>query len=145
MNKTKKIKRCNRLLLFTTVAMLASSIQLEATGSRSILWVWLHILAGLLFTGNAIWHIYLHFGWKSWGGKLRKQKSPVTKWLAFGGLLTLLSALAASVHWLSAYTHSPLGGVHGKLGFLFLTLAIGHTLKRIRFFKAQKPRKAVSN
>lgn len=145
MKKTEKIKQCNWLLVLTTVIILASSIQLEATGSRNILCVWLHISAGLIFTTNIIWHIHLHFGWKSWGTKLRKLKSPVTKWLAFGGLLTVVSALAASIHWLSAYTHSPLGGVHGKLGFLFLALAIGHTVKRIRFFKAQKPRKAVSN
>lgn len=49
MTKAKKLKLCDWVLLVATVMMLASSIQLEATGSRAVTWVWLHIIIGCLF------------------------------------------------------------------------------------------------
>lgn len=133
-----KVKLCDRLLLVTATLMLASSIQLEVTGSRIILWVWLHIVIGYCFFANIIWHLYLHFRWKSWIQKLSKQKSPVTRWLAIFALLTIISAIVAFFHWVGPYTHSSLGGLHGKIGFVFLLLAIVHTVKRIKFFHSKK-------
>lgn len=138
MTKAKKLKICDWLLLVSTVVMLASSIQLEATGSRAVIWVWLHIIIGCLFFANIIWHLYLHFGWKSWLQKFRKQKSLITRWLAVFALLTIISAIVASAHWIGSWAHSPLGGVHGKIGFIFIVIAIGHTVKRINFFKSKK-------
>lgn len=140
MIKAKKLKICDWLLLVATVVMLASSIQLEATGSRAVVWVCLHIIVGCLFFANIIWHLYLHFGWKLWLQRLRKQKSPVTRLLAVFGLLTLISAIVASAHWIGSWTHSSLGGVHGKIGFVFVAIAIGHTAKRIKFFKNKRKR-----
>lgn len=139
MTKVKKLRLCDWLLVLTTVLILASSIQLEATGSRGLLWVWIHVIIGCLFFANIVWHLYLHFGWKSWVQRLRKQKSPVTRWLAVFALLTLISALVALFHWIGTYTHSPIGGIHGKIGFVFIALVIGHTVKRIKFFKRRKP------
>lgn len=72
MTKAKKLKICDWLLVVATVVMLTSSIQLEATVSRAVIWVWLHIIIGCLFFASIIWHLYLHFGWKSWFQKLRK-------------------------------------------------------------------------
>lgn len=72
MIKAKKLKICDWLLLVATVVILASSIQLEATGSRAVVWVCLHIIVGCLFFANIIWHLYLHFGWKLWLQRFRK-------------------------------------------------------------------------
>lgn len=137
MTKANKLRLCDRALLCVMVGMLASSVQLEATGSRSIPWVWLHVVVGCVFFSNIIWHLYLHFGWTGWINRFRKQKSPVTRVLAIVGALTVVSAVAASFHWVDSYIHSPLGAVHGKLGFLFVAIAVGHTLKRIRFYRSR--------
>ncbi len=65
-------------------------------------------------------------------------KSRVTRWLAILAFLTFISAFIALVHWVGEYMHSPIGGIHGKIGLVFLVLAIGHTVKRIRFFKSRR-------
>ncbi len=135
MTKKEKLKFCNAFLLFMTIIMLATSIFLEATGSRSITCVCVHIAVGSLFAGNVAWHLYLHYEWKSWFGRLRKQKSTITRWLALSGLLTFTSGIITTLHWIATQQHSPFGGVHGKIGFAFLLLAIAHTAKRWRFFK----------
>lgn len=134
MTKAKQLKSCDRLLLIITILMLASSIQLEATAGRSVWWVWIHIIVGCCFFANIIWHLYLHFGRKSWIERLRKQKSPVTRLLAIFGLLTIISAIAAFFLWVGPQTHTSPGGWHGKIGFIFIALAIGHTIKRIGFY-----------
>lgn len=138
MTKADKLGLCDWMLVFSTTVAMASSIQLEATGSRDVLWVWLHVVVGCLFFANIVWHLYLHFGWRSWIQRLRKQKSRVTRWLAILAFLTFISAFIALVHWAGAYMHSPIGGIHGKIGLVFLVFAIGHTVKRIRFFKSRR-------
>ena len=135
MTKIEKLKLCNILLLFSTTLILASSIQLEATGSRGISWVWVHVIVGCTFFSNIIWHLYLHFGYKSWLQPLSKQKSRLTRWLAVFTLLTLISAFVALFHWIGSHLHSPAGAIHGKIGFVFLALTVVHTIKRIKFFK----------
>ena len=105
MTKARKLKLCDWTLVFTTAFILASSMQLEATGSRGTVWVWTHVVIGCLFFANVIWHLYLHFNWKSWVQRLRKQKSPVTRWLAILAFLTLVSALFAVLHWIGSYVH----------------------------------------
>ena len=132
MTKARKLKICDWSLLVVTLLMLASSVQLEAF-LPAVRWVWVHIALGCAFFALIIWHIYLHFGWKVWFRKFRKQKSPVTRWLALFGLLTVVSAAVVMVHWAVSFAHS-IGGVHGKIGFVFLILAVGHTVKRLRFF-----------
>ncbi len=135
MTKKYKLRLCDWTLAVLMISILASGIQLEVIDSRSVAWVWIHVIIGCLFFADIVWHLYLHFGWKSWVQRLRKQKSPVTRWLAVFALLTIISALVALFHWIGTYTHSPIGGIHGKLGFVFIALAIGHTVKRIKFFK----------
>ena len=138
MTKVGKLRLCDWALVFATTFIFASGIQLEATDSRSIVWVLIHMIIGSLFFANIVWHLYLHFGWKSWVQRLRKQKSPLTRWLAIFALLTLISALVALFHWIGTYTHSPIIVIHGKIGFVFLILTIGNTVKRIKFFKTKK-------
>lgn len=120
-------------LLFLALIMLASGLQLELTHSGGLVWIWLHMFIGILFFAGIIWHIYLHFNKASWIKRFRTQKS-LTKWLAVLGLLTMLSAVAAMIHWLSTAVHSPIGGVRGKSGLVFLLLAIIHTARRANFF-----------
>jgi len=135
MNKIKKLKICDWSLISVTTLMLLSSILLEATGSCCHTFVWIHMLIGLFFMSECAWHIYLHYGLNNWLVKFHKNKSIVTKLLWWLCILTLLSGLIAMVHWITTGVHSPFGGVHGKIGFVMLILAIGHILKRVKFFK----------
>ena len=138
MKKSTKLKICNWSLLALTVAILISGIQLEATHSNGLTPVWIHILIGVLFMGMATYHVYLHFGNSNWFSKFRKQKSQVTRILWWVALVTLITGIVAMIHWVTTFTHAPIGGVHGKLGFLMIILSIGHIAKRIKFFKGKK-------
>lgn len=140
MKKITKLKVCNWGLLALTIAILISGIQLEATHSIGLTSVWIHLLIGVLFMGMAAYHVYLHFGRSNWFLKFRKQKNPVARILWWVALVTLVSGVAAMIHWVTTFTHSSIGGVHGKLGFLMIILSIGHIAKRIKFFKSKKKR-----
>lgn len=135
MNKGQKIKICDWVLLIVTPIILASSIWLEATGSRGIVTIWIHIILGIIFFALIGWHFYLHLGKLNWITRFKALKSRVTKILTILALLTLLTAIIATVHWLESFTHSGIGAWHGKIGFLMLAIAIGHTVKRFAFFK----------
>lgn len=138
MKKITKLKICNWSLLALTIAILISGIQLEATHSIGLTSVWIHILIGVLFIGMVAYHVYLHFGRCNWSSKFRKQKSQVTRILWWVALVTLVSGVAAMIHWITTFTHAPIGGVHGKFGFLMIILSIGHIAKRIKFFRSKK-------
>lgn len=56
--------------------------------------------------------------------------------IAVGILFFTLVAYHIFLHF--SFTHSPIGGVHGKIGFFMIILAIGHICKRIKFFKSNK-------
>ena len=135
MNKRLQLKFCNWTLLFLMIVTLASSIQLEATDSRSTTFVWLHAIIASVFIGFVVYHIKLHFGWNRWFFKFSKLKSLDTRILWWITLITIISAIIAFVHWITASTHSPIGGVHGKIGFLMILVAIIHTIRRAAFFK----------
>lgn len=134
MTKIQKLRICDWLLAILLPAVLASSIQLEATSSRGIAPVVIHLLVAIPFMLLIIRHIYLHFGWKKWLTKIGKQKAP-TRILWWLYVLVLLLGIATMIHWLTSYEHAPIGGVHGKIGFAMILVAIGHTVKRIKFFK----------
>lgn len=134
MKKITKLRICDWQLLVITILMLASGIQQESWW-LGMGFVWVHIVLGIVFFLLIGWHLQLHFQWKNWFVRLKKQKSPVTKWLAGFGVLTLLTAIVSTIHVLNTLEHTTLGGVHGKFGFVFIVLAIGHTVKRIKFYK----------
>ena len=48
------------------------------------------------------------------------------------GLLTLVSAMAATTHWILTDAYTGIGGIHGKIGLVFLILIIVHTAERIK-------------
>jgi hypothetical protein len=132
MTKVDKLRLCGWLLVVATALILASSIQLEVTGGCCNLFVWLHVILGCLFFAAILLHLYLHFNWKSWIGRLWK-RTPMMRWLTISALLTLISGFIALFHWIGEHMHSPLGAVHGKIGFVFLAIVIWHTAKRIKF------------
>lgn len=135
MKKVKLIKLCDWSLLAIIIVMLASSIQLEIIAGGISLWVWAHIVLGIIFFGLIACHLQLHFQWQNWLRLLWKQKSSNTRWLTAIGILTLLTALIATGGWLASPEHSIIGAVHGKLGFVFIALATWHLIRRIHFYK----------
>ena len=135
MNKRQQLKICDWTLLILMIVTLAVSIQLEASDSRSATFVWLHAITASVFIGIVVYHIKLHFGWDRWLFKFSKLKSRITYLLWWITLITIISAIIALVHWILTSTHSPIGGVHGKIGFLMILVAIIHTIKRAAFFK----------
>ena len=134
MTKVKKLKICDWTLAILLPIVLTSSLQLEATSSSGIVPVILHIIVALPFMFLVVWHIFLHFQLKKWLAKFDKLKVP-TRILWWLYILTFISGIATLIHWLIENEHSALGGVHGKIGFLMIAFAIGHTVKRIKFFK----------
>ncbi|MDE6300247.1 MAG: hypothetical protein K2M19_00840 [Muribaculaceae bacterium] len=138
MKKSEKLRLCNRILLLLVVVMLLSAVQLEFTHSSGVWPVWVHIGLGCLFMAVIAVHIYLHFGRSDWFAKFRKQKSVVTRILWWLTVIVALSGLVAFAHWLASGVHAPIGGVHGKIGFLMLAFALGHIIKRFRFFLARQ-------
>ena len=134
MSKLKKLRLCDFMLLAVAVVMLASSLQLEVIAGQSMLWVWVHIVSGTLFLGVIFWHLQLHFQWRNWLRLLWKQRSANMKWLTVVGILTFVTALVATAGWIASPEHSKIGAVHGKLGFLFIALAVWHTARRFRFY-----------
>ncbi len=134
MNKIKKLRICDWSLLALTVLMLASSIQLEGWW-LGIPFIWIHIALGISFFALMGWHLQLHFNRNNWFVRLKQQKSHVTKWLAAFSVLTLITGFIATIHMFITWHHSGIGGWHGKIGFVFIAIAIGHIVKRIKFYK----------
>ncbi|MDE6049134.1 MAG: hypothetical protein K2G09_05515 [Paramuribaculum sp.] len=134
MTKAQKLKICDWTLAVLLPIVLASSVQLEATSSSGILPVIFHITVALPFMCLVVRHIFLHFKWKKWFTKFSKLKVP-TRILWWLYILTSISGIAAFIHWLIENDHSALGGAHGKIGFIMIAFAIGHTVRRIKFFK----------
>ena len=138
MKKITKLKFCNWGLLVASVAVLISGIQLEVINSTVNFSVWLHIIIGLLFLGLVYAHIFLHFGKSNWFAKFSQLKSRATQILWWTTIITLITGIASAIRWIETNTHSPLGGIHGKLGLMMLILSIFHISKRLNFFKSKK-------
>ncbi len=135
MKKIVKLKICNCCLPVLVVAMLISGIQLEATHCSGQISVWIHIAIGLIMMYAVAYHIFLHFGRTNWFAKFHKQKSPVTRMLWWMSVVTMITGIVAMIHWTQTMLHTPVGGLHGKLGFIMVVLSIGHLSKRIKFYK----------
>lgn len=136
-----RLKICNRFLGLTLILILASGIQLEVTSGRYAWSVWVHIVLGLVLTALAFYHIYLHYRKSNWFVRFAKNRNTSTRILWWVFLLTAVSGLAATVAWIGDNLHSPLGAVHGKIGFLMVIVAIVHVA---RYLRAKRRRKSVS-
>lgn len=138
MNTVEKLKINDKSLGFTLILMLASGMQLEATAGSYAWSVWVHIVFGTLLTVLSIRHIYLHYRSSNWFARFAKNRNKVTRVLWWVFLLTAMSGIAATVQWIVENGHSPIGGVHGKIGFLMVIIAIIHAAKHIRQRKRVK-------
>ena len=138
MKKIPRLKLCNWSLLVASATVLISGIQLEVVHSSGDLSVWIHLIIGFLFMALVCIHLYLHFGKSNWFTKFSNLKSRATRILWWITIITLITGIATAVRWIVTNTHSPLGGIHGKLGFLMLILSIFHIENRLYFFKSKK-------
>lgn len=125
-----KLKLCNKWLKVMLLLILASGIQLEATGGRYAWSVWVHIVLGVVLTVLSICHIYLHYRKSNWFMRFAKNRNKVTRVLWWVFLLTAVSGIAATIQWIVEGGHSPIGGVHGKIGFLMVIIAVIHAVRQ---------------
>lgn len=139
-----KLKICNISLLAITPAVLATSIILEAShgapvfGLKFNLWVIIHLITVLAMTGLVCWHLRMNWGKISgWAKKFTGKASGASKALAILITFTALTGLAAIPQWL-IHGHSTTGGIHGKIGFIFILIAIVHTIRHRKWFKRSK-------
>jgi len=141
MNKKETLRLCDIALLIVAILVLASSIQMEASkgedfaGIPFVGYMIVHVVLAIAMFALVIYHLYLHFGWKEWIAKLRKTPKRATRILSVVTLIALLTGVAAFIVLMVNMRHTSLGGVHGKFGFLMIVIALGHTIKRIRFLK----------
>ena len=142
MDKKTRSRICNWSLLVLAILMLASGIQMEATAGTEFLgisfpvYMVFHVIIATLMTAAVIWHIWLHFSWKEWVKRFSALKRADTKILAIITALVLVSGIVALLVLLfNGMQHNGLGGVHGKIGFIFIAIGIYHIVRRVRFYK----------
>lgn len=140
MNRKQKLKLCNLWLLGVAVLTLASSLQMEICGGKGVgslsflQMMYLHCFVGFIMLILIILHLYLHFGTQNWITKIRCLKSVPTKRLCVVFAIMIILSIVALLHVFPQMVHTTVGAVHGKVGFLFLLLCMGHCLKRRKFF-----------
>lgn len=131
---------CNWSLLPLTIIMLASAIQLEATDGKGDAWVWLHIVTGIALTAVALWHLTLHYS-SRWEQLFSRKTGSKIKWMTIFLTLTAVTGIIATAQWHPVCLHTHLGAIHGKLGLIFLFLAITHALHYRRYYLALRCRR----
>lgn len=131
--KKEQLKICNWSLIPLSVSMLASAVQLEITGGKDAVWMWIHILIGIVLAILIVWHLCLHYS-KRWARLFSQQTKPKVKFMTVFLILTAITGIIATFQWYDNRLHTSLGGIHGKLGFIFLFLAITHGLHYKRYY-----------
>lgn len=126
MTQALKLKVCKRSLGITLLLMLASGIQLEVTEERYAWSVWLHIVLGISLTALAFWHVSLYYKKSNWFSRFATNRKKATRILWWVFLVTAVTGIVATVVWLVGHDHSPLGAIHGKIGFVMVIAAIFH-------------------
>lgn len=138
--KKNRLTFVNIFLVVIFILSAASSVILESLGGRessavsnSIL-VIMHITLTLTLFGMAYEHIRLHFGpVGKWPERLRKTKRQ-NRWLLSLALVTLATGIVAIATYFT-HGHTPLGGIHGKIGFIASILMLFHLIHRRKWFK----------
>lgn len=141
MTPAERLKACDKTLEIVLIVMLASGIQLEATSGRYAWSVWAHIALGIVLTALSVWHVYLHYRWSDWFARFRKNRNRSTRVLWWVFLLTVVTGIIATVVWLVGHDHSPIGAIHGKIGFLMILAGIIHAVRHKRRRNAAKHKK----
>lgn len=143
MNNATKLKVCDGWLGRILILILASGIQLEVTSGRYAWSVWAHIVLGIILTVLSCYHIYLHYRTGNWFSRFSKNKNVITKILWWVFLMTAVTGIIATFVWIDGQSHSHIGAVHGKIGFLMVILGIVHAVRHLRKRKrnqVQKPK-----
>lgn len=136
MERPVKLRICDSWLLVLTALMLASGIQLEATSGAVAAWVWAHVAGGIILALCIWWHVKLHKQAMLGTPKVPHRRKPAgLRWLAVAWALTLITGIVATAHWVPEQMHSTIGGVHGKIGFLAIILAVPHVAKKWKFYR----------
>ena len=131
--KKEQLKISNWSLIPLSVSMLASAVQLEITEGKDAGWVWTHILIGIALAILIVWHICLHYS-KRWAQLFLQQTKPKVKFMTVFLILTAITGIIATFQWYDNRLHTSFGGIHGKLGFIFLFLAITHGMHYKRYY-----------
>lgn len=135
MKQITKLRICDITLLLLTIVIFASGMQLEINPDGQHIRVWIHIIVGSVFIGTIFWHVGLHR--KPHRKQTRHEhnrhahRDPLLGPLFF---FTLLSGIIATCHWIGTYIHSTIGGIHGKIGFLFIIAIILHVYRLKKFY-----------
>ena len=139
--KLRVLRACNFCLMAVGVLTLVSSIQMEVCEGKGALglsfdnWMYLHCVLGTGMFALVIAHMYLHFGKCNWLAKIKKLRMQ-TRWLCIVFAILLAFSVVVFIRTVVFTSHSLIGAVHGKIGFLFLLFCIGHTAKRWKWFRA---------
>ena len=97
MTKKSKLRLCDWSLLFLTIAIFASGIQLEINPAGATIWVWAHIVIGILFFCGIFWHIGLHKSGKKRVESKNKNRRNRHAVMGVFFLLTLLSGIIGTL------------------------------------------------
>jgi len=131
------------ILSIMLIIVLASSIVNEILGGSSLGCIsnmsvtLFHIVVCLILMSLVFIHIKAHYGNLSrWLTCLKKGKMQ-NRVIFVLCTITLLSGIAATVLFFS-HGHTPLGGIHGKVGLVALAFMIFHLVKRLSNMKALK-------
>lgn len=141
-----KLLKCNVLLIIlatlTIVNSIVLNIILESLHRTSFLglsfytWIWLHIGLGILCSIIVFYHVFLHIrktkNWLKWVFELN---SKLTKWLVWSFGIAATTGFIAAVCFCFNMEHTPIGGLHGKIGLFAIILMICHLIKRWTWFK----------
>lgn len=138
--KKRYLYKINVLLLVMLVPALVSSLLQEFLGganlhclTNSTLTI-IHLAICLPMLLFVCVHLWANCGKiTQWFAKIRRQKAQ-TQWLFWLSVLTFVSGVAAMVVYFS-HGHTPIGGIHGKLGFVALALMLWHTYRRLKWYK----------
>lgn len=136
MKKIEKLRICNWTLLFLSFLMLVSSVELELNPAGNRGWVWLHIGLGCVLTGFIFWHVGLHKNARKKGTLPKHRHEHNLRGLGLLFLFTLISGIIAIFAWIGDYIHTTAGGIHGKIGFIFLIFLLFHIKNYRRFYGA---------
>lgn len=140
MEKKTRLKIVNLALVVLLALVTASSVILECLGGKGLKnltsssLVFIHIAVSIVIFALSYRHIALHFGNLSrWPQPLKKTKKQ-NRWLLGVMAVTLASGIAATITYF-IHGHTPLGGIHGKIGFAALAFMLLHLIHRRKWFK----------
>lgn len=136
MTKLGKLRLCDWVLLCVSAIMLGSALWLEINPFGPGVWVWFHILLGAAMVGFIFWHLALHMASRRVNKSVAhsKRQHHCDRGLGLFCMLMIVSGIAATVAWMGTYAHSTIGGIHGKIGFIFLIFVALHVKKYRRFY-----------